>query len=185
MATPSTMLPLGTPVPPFALADVSSGKMVTLDDFVGKSALLVMFVCNHCPYVVHVMGELGRLGRDYLPRGVGVLAINANSEVSHPEDGPANMRALAEREGWAFPFVFDRTQSVARSFDAACTPDFFVFDRARTLVYRGQLDDSRPRNGVPVTGRDLRAALDAVLEGTPVAAEQRPSIGCNIKWNLG
>lgn len=182
MATPSTMVELGTRAPDFALPDVVSGRTVSLADLASAKALLVMFLCNHCPYVVHVREEIVRVGRDYVARGVAVVAINANSVASHPQDGPAQMKELATKEAWPFPFLFDETQEVARAFDAACTPDFFLFDAERRLVYRGQLDDARPNNGKPVTGRDLRAALDAVLDGRPVAADQRPSLGCNIKW---
>jgi len=185
MAVPSTMLPLGTPVPPFALPDAVTGRTVSPDDFAGARALLVMFVCNHCPYVQHVLPELGRVARDYAHDGLAVVAINANDLEAYPQDAPPAMKQLAEAEGWTFPFLMDETQAVARAYRAACTPDFFLFDRGRRLVYRGQLDDSRPRNDVPVTGRDLRAAIEATLSGKPVTAEQIPSIGCNIKWTTG
>jgi peroxiredoxin len=183
--TPSTMLELGTHVPEFSLVDAVSNETVTPDDFADRRALLVMFICNHCPFVKHVLDELGRLGVDYLPRGVGVVAINSNDAAGYPQDAPPNMKNLAEAEGWAFPFLFDETQEVAQAFRAACTPDFFLFDGQRRLVYRGQLDGSRPSNDVPVTGRDLRAALDAVLGGLPCPDEQTPSVGCNIKWRPG
>jgi peroxiredoxin len=179
------MLPLGTKVPPFTLVNAVDGTKVSPADFRDRKALLVMFICNHCPYVKHVIQEIGRVAADYQPRGLGVIAINANDVTAHPDDAPEHMQALARSEGWAFPFVFDETQEVARAFRAACTPDFFVFDRDRRLVYRGQLDDSRPQKDVPVTGRDLRAALDAVVGGKPVPAGQTPSIGCNIKWKAG
>ncbi|MCB9628975.1 MAG: thioredoxin family protein [Sandaracinaceae bacterium] len=180
--TPSTMLPLGTPAPPFALPDAVTGNTITLDDLPG-TALLVMFICNHCPFVVHVRAELARLERDYAERGVAIVAINSNSLRTHPQDGPEAMARLAREQGWGFPFLMDATQDVARAYHAACTPDFFLFDAARTLVYRGQLDGSRPSNDVPVSGADLRAAIDAVLAGGAVSERQVPSIGCNIKWD--
>ncbi|MCZ6478700.1 MAG: thioredoxin family protein [Gemmatimonadetes bacterium] len=183
--TPSTMLPLGTALPELSLVDAASGRSVSADDLADRSALLVMFICNHCPFVKHVVGELGRLAEDYLPRGVGIVAINSNDVDAYPQDGPEHMRRLAEREGWEFPFLLDETQEVAKRFGAACTPDFFLFDADRRLAYRGQLDDSRPGSDRPVTGRDLRAALEAVLAGEPVPEDQKPSIGCNIKWRPG
>jgi thiol-disulfide isomerase/thioredoxin len=179
--TPSTMLDLGTPLPAFSLPDAVSGRTFSATDATGP-ATVVMFICNHCPFVKHVMGEIGSLAADYGPRGVSIFAINSNDIVAHPDDGPEHMKALAAARGWRFPFLFDETQETAKAFRAACTPDFYLFDGARQLVYRGQLDDSRPGSGVPVTGRDLRVALDAVLTGTGVASEQRPSVGCNIKW---
>lgn len=183
--TASTMLALGTQAPAFSLPDACTGKVHARDDFKEKQALLVMFISNHCPFVIHIRGHFKRLEEDYAPRGVQIVAITSSSEQTHPQDGPSHMRALAEAEGWGFPFLFDRTQEVAKAFRAACTPDFFLFDRERRLVYRGQFDDARPGNQVPVTGRDLRAALDAVLAGRPVSADQRPSLGCNIKWHPG
>ena len=183
-ATPSTMLELGTPAPPFCLENVD-GQMVGLDDLGGTPALLVMFICNHCPFVIHVRAELVRLARDYQSRGVEVVAISSNDPVAYPDDAPERMRREAADHGYSFPYLFDATQEVAKAYRAACTPDFFVFDGDRRLVYRGQLDDSRPSNDRPVTGKDLRAALDATLAGRPVPAEQRPSIGCNIKWRAG
>jgi thiol-disulfide isomerase/thioredoxin len=183
--TPSTMLSLGTRVPEFQLKDAVSGDQVTGGDFAGRPALLVMFICNHCPFVKHVLEELGRLGADYLPEGVGIVAINSNDVRLYPQDGPERMRELARREGWGFPFLLDEEQEVAKAFRAACTPDFFLFDGDGRLAYRGQLDDSRPGNGRPVTGRDLRAALDAVLDGRAVSKPQVPSVGCNIKWTPG
>ena len=185
VATPSTMPPLGTKIPEFSLADVVSGETVSAADLVSAPASLVMFICNHCPFVKHVMPELGRLADDYLPRGVRLAAINSNDVEIYPQDDPENMRELARSRGWKFPFLFDRDQQVAKAFRAACTPDFYVFDRAGNLVYRGQLDASRPNNDVAVTGADLRAALDAVLSGKPTAREQVPSLGCNIKWKQG
>ena len=184
--TPSEMLPLGTKMPSFSLEDAVTGKMVSdRDASAGKKATLVMFICNHCPFVKHVMDGLGRIAADYIPKGVAVVAINSNDIASHPDDAPANMKKLAVSRGWRFPFLFDDTQEVAKNFKAACTPDFFLYDAGGKLAYRGQLDDSRPGNGIPVTGRDLRAALDAILAGKPAAASQKPSIGCNIKWKPG
>ena len=185
VAVPSTMLPLGTRVPDFSLVNAVDGRKVSPADFRDRQALLVMFICNHCPYVQHVMKEIGRVAAAYRPKGVGIVAINSNDIQAYPDDAPQHMKALAQAEGWTFPFLFDESQEVARAFRAACTPDFFVFDRDRRLVYRGQLDDSRPKKDVPVTGRDLRAALDAVVSGKPVPADQTPSIGCNIKWKAG
>ena len=182
--TPSTMMPIGTEAPAFRLREPASGKTWSLDDF-GSPALVVMFICNHCPFVIHVRDEITRLAADYGDRGVDFVAINANSAESHPQDGPENMAALSRELGWKFPFLFDDTQQVAKAYHAACTPDFFVFDGDRKLFYRGQLDDSRPSNGQPVTGSDLRAALDAALGGRRAPAEQKPSIGCNIKWKPG
>jgi len=183
--TPSTMLPLGSTMPAFSLKDAVSGKIVTDRHAAGKKATLVMFICNHCPFVQHVMDELGRLDADYIPKGVGMVAINANDAGKYPQDGPDKMMELALSEGWRFPFLFDETQEVAKTYRAACTPDFFLFDADAKLVYRGQLDDSRPSNKIPVTGRALRAALDRVLAGKPPLEEQKPSIGCNIKWRPG
>ena len=181
--TPSTMLPLGTSAPPFSLPDVS-GKTVSITDFQHAPALLVMFICNHCPYVKHVRSGLAQLARDYQAKGVAVVAISSNDVTSHPDDSPAKMAVEAKEAGYTFAYLYDESQAVAQSYQAACTPDFFLFDREKRLVYRGQLDDSRPGNGVPVTGKDLRAALDAVLAGKPVTSEQKPSIGCNIKWKM-
>jgi peroxiredoxin len=183
-ATPSTMLELGTPAPDFRLPD-SDGHSVSLADFAGSKALLVMFLCNHCPFVKHVQAELARLAREYEPRGVGVVAISSNDVAQYPEDGPAAMKMEKERAGYTFPYLFDETQEVAQAYRAACTPDLYLFDGARRLVYRGQLDDSRPGNGVPVSGADLRAALEAVLAGREVDPKQRASVGCNIKWKPG
>jgi len=183
--TPSTMLALGTAAPDFHLSDTVSNQTVSLKTFAGKKALLVMFICRHCPYVQHVKDELARLGRDYATRNVGMVAISANDAATYPDDAPANLKAMAMELGFTFPFCYDDSQAVAAAYTAACTPDFFLFDANRRLVYRGQLDDSRPGNGKPVTGRDLRAAIDAVLAGKPVGADQRPSVGCNIKWKKG
>jgi peroxiredoxin len=180
--TPSTMIPLGTAAPDFRLPDVVGGQTVSLADFTDKKTLLVMFICRHCPYVVHVQDELARIGRDFGPRGVAIVAISANDAVSHPGDAPEGLRRQAHDVGFPFPYLYDESQAVARAFGAACTPDFFLFDVNRRLMYRGQLDDSRPGNGKPVTGRDLRAALDAALAGQKAPDVQRPSAGCNIKW---
>jgi thiol-disulfide isomerase/thioredoxin len=176
------MLSLGTLLPDFTLIDAVTGSPFSPNDFENRRALLVMFICNHCPFVKHVMPELGRLAADYEPQGVGIVAINSNDIDAYPADAPDEMRALALAEGWTFPFLLDETQEIATVFRAACTPDFFLFDDSRALVYRGQLDGSRPSNDVPVTGADLRAALDALLGGYTVPSDQQPSIGCNIKW---
>ena len=185
--TPSTMLPLGTPAPEFALPDYreAQGDIVSLEDFAGAAALLVAFICNHCPFVQHVAGELAALGRDLAARGVAMVGINSNDVDAFPADAPDRMAAEARRQGWTFPYLFDESQQVARAYRAACTPDFYLFDGDRRLVYRGQLDGSRPGNGVPVTGKDLRAAVDAVLAAEPVGDDQWPSVGCNIKWKPG
>jgi peroxiredoxin len=182
--TPSTMIALGSPAPAFKLPD-TNGKIVSLDDFRSASALLVMFICNHCPFVKHVRSELANLGRDYQSKGLEIVAINSNDVTKYPDDSPEKMHAEVKAAGYNFPYLYDESQNVAKAFDAACTPDFFVYDKSRKLVYRGQLDDSRPGNGIPVTGKDLRTALDAILAGKPVNATQRPSIGCNIKWKPG
>ncbi|MDQ3557042.1 MAG: thioredoxin family protein [Gemmatimonadota bacterium] len=179
--TPSTMIPLGTPAPPFRLPDTEGGT-VSLEDARGAPALLVMFICNHCPFVQHVRDELAALGRDYAPRGVAIVAISSNDAEAYPQDGPEAMRREREEARYDFPYLYDESQEVARAYRAACTPDFFLFYADLRLAYRGQLDDSRPGNRIPVTGRDLRAALDATLEGKPVPGEQKPSLGCNIKW---
>ena len=183
-ATPSTMLALGTRAPDFSLPD-TDGRTVSLGDFRGHKALLVMFICNHCPFVKHLRAALAEVGREYGERGVAVVAINANDADRYPADSPEAMREEHEAAGYPFPYLYDASQQVAHAYQAACTPDFFLFDRAHELVYRGQFDDSRPGNGLPVTGRDLRAALDAVLADQPVPPEQKPSIGCNIKWKPG
>lgn len=174
------MIPLGTPCPAFDLADPRGFRMA-LGDAAGRP-LLVMFLCNHCPFVKHVRAELASIGRDYLPRGLAIAAISPNDPVAYPDDAPERMAAEACEAGYLFPYLFDATQEVARRFDAQCTPDFFLFDRSHRLVYRGQLDDSRPRSEIPVSGRDLRAALEAVLRGEAPDAAQRPSLGCSIKW---
>lgn len=179
--TPSTMIPLGTPAAPFALPD-PAGKVFKLDDFSDAPALLVMFICNHCPFVKHLRSALADLGREYQQRGVAVVAINSNDVANYPDDSPEKMAVEAREAGYTFPYLFDETQEVAKTYDAACTPDFFLYDQNCNLAYRGQFDDSRPGNDKPVTGADLRAALDAVLSGQPVPEPQQPSIGCNIKW---
>jgi peroxiredoxin len=178
------MLPLGTRAPQFRLPD-TNGKMVSLADFPNASGYLVMFMCNHCPYVKHVRSELGRLGREYPPRGMAVIGISSNDVVNYPDDSPARMKEEATAAGYTFPYLYDDSQEVAKAYKAACTPDFYVFDREQRLVYRGQLDDTRPNSGRSPTGADLRAALDAVLAGKPVPADQKPSVGCNIKWKPG
>ncbi|HEU4410397.1 MAG TPA: thioredoxin family protein [Polyangiaceae bacterium] len=184
--TPSSFsLELGSPMPVFALPDAVGGGEVTHESLRGAPAALVMFICNHCPYVVHVRGAIGALERDYTPRGVRLVGINANSLRTHPQDGPGPMRELARELGWGFPFLFDETQEVAKAFGAACTPDFYVFDGGGRLAYHGQLDESRPGRGGAPTGRDVRAALDAVLAGRAPEAAQKASIGCGIKWHPG
>jgi peroxiredoxin len=182
--TPSTMLPLGTTAPDFKLPD-TNGKTVALADFKDKPALLVLFICNHCPYVKHIRAGLAQLARDYLPRGVAIVGINSNDVANYSEDSPARMKEEVKAAGYLFPYLYDETQAVAKAYRAACTPDIYLFDKNRRLVYRGQLDDSRPGNGIPVTGKDLRAALDAVLAGKPVSPNQKASMGCNIKWKAG
>jgi peroxiredoxin len=180
--TESTMLELGTTAPDFALTDVVTGKIVRRDDFRGQKALLVMFICTHCPYVKHIEQGLAALGADYAAKPLAIVAISSNDVSTHPADSPAGMKQQAENYGFNFPYLYDESQAVAHAYKAACTPDFFLFDEAFKLVYRGEFDRSRPGNGVPVTGEDLRAAIDAALAGKPPLADQRPSIGCNIKW---
>ena len=181
----STMMPLGTRIPYFRLPDVVSGRMVTPDDFLVKQCLLVMFICKHCPYVVHIKEEIGRLGKDYEKKDVGIVGISSNDTVRYPDDAPEHLRTMAKQLGFTFPICFDESQETAKDFAAACTPDFYLFDQDRKLVYRGQLDDSRPGNNQPVTGKDLRMALDAVLSEKPVSPDQNPSAGCSIKWKPG
>jgi peroxiredoxin len=180
--TPSAMKDLGTAAPDFELRDVVTGNTISRRDVAGPNGMLVMFICRHCPFVKHVEAELARIGRDYADCGIGIVAISANDVTSHPEDSPTKLAYQAQELQFTFPYLFDETQDVARAYDAQCTPDFFLYDGQGRLAYRGQLDDSRPGNDVPVTGTDLRAALDAVLDGRPVSPLQRPSIGCNIKW---
>jgi peroxiredoxin len=182
--TASTMLPLGTLAPDFFLPD-PKGKLVSLADFGDAPALLVVFMCNHCPFVKHILYQMVELFKEYQARGAAVVGINSNDVVSYPEDRPELMAQLAKEAGFTFPYLYDETQEVAKAYRAACTPDFFLFDKKGKLVYRGQMDDSRPGNNVPVTGTDLRAALDAVFEAKQVPQEQKPSMGCNIKWKPG
>ena len=182
--TPSTMLPLGTTAPDFKLPD-TNGKTVALADFKDKAALVVIFMCNHCPYVVHIRSGLAQLSCDYAARNAAIVGINANDVKNYPADSPAKMKDEATAAGYTFPYLYDETQAVAKAYRAACTPDIFLFDRGRRLVYRGQFDASRPGNGISVTGKDLRAALDAVLAGKPTSEFQVASIGCNIKWKAG
>ncbi len=182
--TASTMLPLGTSAPDFSLPDVQCNT-VSLSDFTDAPALLVIFMCNHCPFVIHVADGLAELVREYQERGVAVVGINSNDVENYPDDAPAKMAQEVQRRGYTFAYLYDETQEVAKVYRAACTPDFYVFDTDRRLVYRGQMDSSRPQSGIKVTGEDLRAALDAVLEGRPVSEEQTASVGCNIKWKPG
>jgi peroxiredoxin len=183
--TASTMmLSLGAKAPDFALPD-TEGRLVRLSDFQGAPALLVIFMCNHCPYVKHIADELARFAKEYQAKGVAIVGINSNDAANYPDDSLEKMREEVKLRGYTFPYLYDETQEVAKAYRAACTPDFFLFDKEHRLVYRGQFDDSRPSNGVPVTGKDLRAALDAVLSGKPVPPDQKPSLGCNIKWKPG
>jgi peroxiredoxin len=185
MAVESTMLALGTRAPDFMLPEPATGRMVSRDDFASAPALLVAFLCNHCPYVKHVQKELLRIITEYQKRGLSAVGISANDIATHPQDGPGMMAKEAADAGYTFPYLYDESQGVAKAYHAACTPDFFLFNKERKLVYRGQMDGSRPGNGVPLTGCDLRSALDAVLEGTEVSATQLPSRGCGIKWKPG
>jgi thiol-disulfide isomerase/thioredoxin len=183
MATPSSILPLGTALPPIRLKDVVSGGLVDVNALAkGKRGTVVMFICNHCPYVVHVQRVLARVANDAVDKGFAVAAINSNDVATYPQDGPDAMARLAKAESWKFPFLFDESQAVARSFDAQCTPDLYLFDATGKLAYRGQFDDSRPSNGKPVTGRDLSAAIEAIHAGRAPVTDQVPSVGCNIKW---
>lgn len=180
--TESSPVAIGTPAPRFALPDVISGKTITLDSFGEMHGLLVMFICRHCPFVKHVQLELARLGKNYAGQSLGIVAISSNDAVAYPDDAPESLREMASELGFNFPFCFDETQQAARDFDAVCTPDFYLYDENRCLVYHGQLDDSRPGSSVILSGRDLRNAIDSLLSGRPIPAEQRPSLGCNIKW---
>ena len=182
--TPSTMLPIGTAAPDFSLINVD-GKTVSNADFQDAKGLLVMFICNHCPYVKHVADQLAQLGAEYMRKGVAVVAISSNDVANYPADSPEQMVAEAEERGYQFPYLYDETQEVAKAYRAACTPDFFLFDSDQKLYYRGQLDSSRPDSGIPVTGEDLRGALDALLVGKPAPEDQIASLGCNIKWKPG
>ncbi|ASV74532.1 Alkyl hydroperoxide reductase and/or thiol-specific antioxidant family (AhpC/TSA) protein [Thermogutta terrifontis] len=178
------MLPLGAKAPDFALPD-TEGRIVRLSDFDGAPALLVIFMCNHCPYVKHIADHLAQFTKEFQAKGVAIVGINSNDAASYPDDSPEKMREEVKLRGYTFPYLYDETQEVAKAYRAACTPDFFLFDKERRLVYRGQYDDSRPGNGIPVTGKDLRAAIEAVLAGRPVPPDQKPSLGCNIKWKPG
>ena len=180
--TPSSMLPLATPAPTFALPDTVSGETLRLEQLRSDKATVVMFICNHCPYVKHVQAELVRLARDYQPRGVAFVAISSNDVDNYPDDSPDKMKVEAETQGYPFPYLYDESQTVARAFGAECTPDFFIFDGKLSLSYRGRMDDSTPGNGKPNDGREIRAALDAILAGKPVSDDQHPSMGCSIKW---
>ena len=185
MALESMMLSLGTSAPSFALRDVVTGQVYQLDSFAGSSALLVMFLCRHCPYVQHIEHEVAKLGRDYADSGLGIIGISSNDPASYPDDAPDRLKEMAQRLAFRFPLCFDETQELAKAYCPACTPDFYLFDGRRCLVYRGQLDDSRPGSRKPVTGLDLRGAINAVLAGKPVQGTQKPSIGCSIKWKPG
>jgi peroxiredoxin len=180
--TPSNMIPLGTAAPEFILPDTVSGEEKSLNELKSEVATVIMFICNHCPFVKHVQLQLVKLAQDYQSRGVAFIAISSNDVVGYPDDAPDKMKQVAERLGYPFPYLFDETQQVAKAYDAACTPDFYIFDEKMKCVYRGQLDDSRPGNQIPVTGRDIRNALDNLINKNPVDAYQKPSIGCNIKW---
>ena len=180
--TPSTMMSLGTKAPEFTLPDTVSGKNVSLKELASSKATVIMFLCNHCPFVKHVNAALVQLANDYIPKGISFIAISSNDVVNFPEDSPEKMKQAAKELGYPFPYLYDESQEVAKAYDAACTPDFFIYDKDLKLAYRGQLDDSRPSNGLPVTGKHIRQALDCILSGKPIPAEQKPSIGCNIKW---
>lgn len=180
--TASTMVSLGTKAPDFLLPDTVSGKQLSLKDVKGETATMIMFICNHCPFVKHVNAELVGLANDYKNKGIGFVAISSNDVINHPNDSPELMKQVAKQLKYPFPYLYDESQDTAKAYDAACTPDFFIYDKDLRLVYRGQLDDSRPGNEVPVTGKDIRYALDCIINNKPVPQEQRPSIGCNIKW---
>lgn len=180
--TPSNMLPLGTKAPDFELLDTVSNKTLSLSKLQGKKGTVIMFICNHCPFVIHVNPEISRLGKEYQAKGINFVAISSNDVENYPQDAPHLMKEKAEEMEYSFPYLYDETQEVAKAYDAACTPDFYLFDGDSKLVYRGQLDDSRPGNGLPLTGSDLKNAMDALLNGNPIATDQKPSIGCNIKW---
>lgn len=180
--TPSTMIPLGSSAPDFTLPDTVSGQSISLKDVKSTTATVIMFICNHCPFVKHVQAELAKLAHDYQAKGIAFVAISSNDADNYPDDSPELMKSEAEAAGYTFPYLHDETQAIAKAYNAVCTPDFFIFDGDLACVYRGQLDDSRPGNDIPVTGRDIRAALDAVLQGEQPSADQKPSVGCNIKW---
>jgi peroxiredoxin len=181
----STMIALGTTAPDFNLQEPATGQNRSLSDFENAPALLVLFICNHCPFVKHIRAELAHFGRDYQAKGLAIVAISANDAVDYPDDSPAKMAQEAKDAGYVFPYLYDETQAIAKAYQAVCTPDFFLFNADKKLVYRGQFDGSRPGNNIPVTGADVRAAVDAILAGQPVTGEQKPSIGCNIKWKAG
>jgi len=181
-ATPSNMMPLGTMAPDFNLTDTISGKKKSLHELKSEKATVITFICNHCPFVKHVQKGLVKLAKDYIPSGISFVAINSNDVKAYPDDSPERMKEVAKQLGYPFPYLYDESQDIARAYGAACTPDFYIFDKDLKCVYRGQMDDSRPSNDIPVTGKDIRAALDAILAGKPVSEEQKPSIGCNIKW---
>jgi len=183
--TESAMIELGTRAPAFVLEDVITSRRMSIEEVRGEHGLLVMFICRHCPFVKHVEKELAAIGKEYSGKGVGIVAISSNDADCYSDDSPPSLRLQAEELGFAFPYLFDETQEIARAYDATCTPDFFLFDKDMRLVYRGQLDDSRPGNGIPVDGRDLRAAINALIAGGTISEEQKPSIGCNIKWKAG
>ena len=183
--TASTMLSLGTKAPDFSLTNAVDGKKVAVSDYRGKQGLLVIFMCNHCPFVKHLASALAEFGKEYQEKGLGIVGISSNDAEAYPDDSPEKMAAEAKTQGYTFPYLFDASQAAAKAYRAACTPDFFLFDKERTLVYRGQFDDSRPESGIPITGKDLRQAADAVLAGKNVPEAQKPSIGCNIKWKPG
>jgi thiol-disulfide isomerase/thioredoxin len=180
--TLSNMVPLGTTASDFILPDTISGKILSLSELKSNKGTLIMFICNHCPFVKHVNKELVRLANDYIPKGISFIAISSNDVTNYPEDSPEKMKEVAQALRYPFPYLYDESQEVARAYGAACTPDFFIYDKSLKLVYRGQLDDSRPSNGIPVSGKDIRAALDCLLAGKPISHEQKPSMGCNIKW---
>lgn len=182
MAVESTMLALGTKTPDFSLPDVVSGQIISLDSFKDKKALVVMFICRHCPYVKHVQEQLARIGKDYQEKDIGIVAISSNDIEAYPEDAPQSLKEQAEELGFNFPYLYDETQEVAKAYRAACTPDFYLFDQERKLVYRGQLDNSRPGSSIPVNGKNLRETIDAVLSDQPINPNQKPSMGCSIKW---
>lgn len=180
--TPSNMLPLGTQAPQFTLINTVSNKMVSLENLKGKTGTVIAFICNHCPFVVHINPELSKVAKDYQTKGINFIAISSNDVSNYPQDAPHLMKQKAQHEGYTFPYLYDETQEVAKAYDAACTPDFYLFNTAKNLVYRGQLDDSRPGNKIPLSGVDLRNAIDALFEGKEIDTQQKPSIGCNIKW---
>ena len=182
--TESNMIELGTQAPDFTLPDTVSGKDISLSDVKGPNGTLIIFLCNHCPYVIHVMEGITALAKDYQNNGIGFVAISSNDVVNYPDDDPALMKETAIKYGFSFPYLYDESQDVAKAYDAACTPDFYLFDAEKTLVYRGQMDSSRPKNELPVTGKDLRTALDALLSGKTIDTLQKPSLGCNIKWKV-